>query len=87
MHQFGSYLKERKVHGFIGFELWYNLFMNIFKNYTYSWWQVGILKLALLSFGLAVGAYWHEVFSQYITLFVLIGVVCAVYIGFVSLKK
>ncbi|MFA6257875.1 MAG: hypothetical protein WC671_02600 [Candidatus Paceibacterota bacterium] len=61
--------------------------MNIFKNYTYSWWQVGLLKLALFSFGLAVGAYWHEVFSQYITLLIVLGVILAIYIGFISFRK
>ena len=61
--------------------------MNIFKKYTYNWWQIGLLKLALFSFGIAIGAYWHEVFFQYITILVSIGVVLAVYIGFVSLKQ
>ena len=61
--------------------------MNIFKNYTFSWWQVGLLKLALFSFGLVVGAYWHEVFSQYITVLIILGVALAIYIGFISLKQ
>ncbi len=61
--------------------------MSIFKNYTYSWWQVGILKLALLSFGLAIGAYWNEFFFQYVNLFIAIGVACAIYIGYISLRK
>ncbi len=60
--------------------------MNIFKNYTFSWWQVGILKLALLCFGLAIGSYWPEVFSQYTKLLVIIGVASAIYIGLITLK-
>jgi putative Mn2+ efflux pump MntP len=60
--------------------------MKIFKNYTYSWWQIGIFKLTLLCFGVAIGAYWNEVFSQYLTILLVVGLVLAIYIGFVSLK-
>ena len=70
----------------INYSLEYNILMNIFKNYTYSWWQVGLLKLALLCFGVVIGAYWHEVFSQYFTILLVVGVILAIYIGFVSLK-
>ena len=61
--------------------------MNIFKNYTFSWWQIGIFKLALLCFGVVIGAYWHEVFSQYFTALLVVGIVSAIYIGFISLRK
>jgi len=61
--------------------------MKIFKNYTYSWWQIGLLKLALLCFGVAIGAYWHEVFSGYITILIVAGIILGIYIGFISLKK
>ena len=58
--------------------------MNIFKKYIYSWWQIGLLKLALLSFGVAIGTYWHEVFSQYIVALIVIGVILGFYLIFVS---
>lgn len=61
--------------------------MNIFKNYVYSWWQVGLLKLALLSFGLAIGSYWPDVFSIYTTHLVVLGIALGIYLGFVSLKQ
>jgi len=61
--------------------------MDIFKNYTFSWWQIGLLKLALFSFGLAIGAFWHEVFSPHITVLIILGIVLAIYIGFVSLEQ
>lgn len=61
--------------------------MNIFKNYTYSWWQIGILKLSLLAFGVAIGAYWQEFFSQYISALATIGVVSGIYMIAVSLKN
>ena len=61
--------------------------MKIFKRYTYDWWQIGLFKLALLSFGVVIGAFWHELFSQYLITLIIIGVVLVVYIGFVSIRQ
>ncbi|MCC7160446.1 hypothetical protein IT399_01870 [Candidatus Nomurabacteria bacterium] len=61
--------------------------MNIFKKYTYSWWQIGLLKLALLFLGMAIGTYWHEIFSQYINILIIVGIVLGVYLSFVSFKQ
>lgn len=61
--------------------------MTIFKNYTYSWWQIGLFKLALLSLGIVIGVYWKEAFSQYINVFLGIGIVLSLYIISVSFKR
>lgn len=61
--------------------------MQIFKEYTYKWWEMGIFKLALLSFGIAIGAYWHEAFLPYVGMFVALGLVLGVYIALVSFSK
>lgn len=61
--------------------------MSIFKNYTFSWWQIGLFKLLLLCFGVAIGAYWHELFLNHITTLIIVGAALALYIGFISLKK
>lgn len=61
--------------------------MKIFKKYTYNWWQIGLFKLALLSFGIAIGAFWYEVFSQYIITLIAVGVVLSFYFVFVSLGQ
>jgi len=61
--------------------------MNIFKNYTFSWWQVSIFKLALLAGGVAVGAYWHEFWGGYITTLVVIAVISGAYVMYVALKQ
>lgn len=61
--------------------------MNIFGKGTFTWWQMGIFKIALLSLGVAVGAYWQEVFSQYLTALIVIAVVAGVYIAYVWFKQ
>jgi len=32
--------------------------MSLFHNYSFHWWQVSMLKLALLAFGIILGASW-----------------------------
>ncbi len=61
--------------------------MNIFKNYTYSWWQVGLLKLALLCFGIVIGAHWSDVFAPFIIYLIFLGIALAIYMGFISLRQ
>jgi hypothetical protein len=61
--------------------------MNIFKSYTYTWWQIGIFKLALLSIGVLIGAYWHDFFLDNKVIFIVIAVIASAYIMYVSLKK
>ena len=58
-----------------------------FKSYTFTWWQIGIFKLALLSIGIAIGAYWHEFFKTYLVPLIIIAVVASAYIIFTSLKQ
>jgi len=61
--------------------------LNPFKSYTFSWWQIGIFKLALLAFGAAVGAYWHGFFRANLTALIVIAIVASVYIVCISLKQ
>ena len=58
-----------------------------FKSYTFTWWQIGIFKLALLSIGIAIGAYWYEFFKTYLVPLIIIAVVAGAYIIFTSLKQ
>ena len=61
--------------------------MKLFKPYTYTWWQIGIFKMALLSVGAIIGSYWHVFFQNNLTVFVIIAIIGAGYIWYVSLKK
>ncbi len=61
--------------------------MNLFKSYTFTWWQIGILKLALLSLGAVIGAYWHDFFGANLTAFIIIAIIASIIIMFIALKQ
>ena len=61
--------------------------MNLFKSYTFTWWQIGILKLALLSLGAVIRAYWYDFFRANLIAFIIIAIIASVIIMFISLKQ
>jgi len=61
--------------------------MNIFKSYTYTWWQVGILKLALVTVGIFIGSYWPGVWIKLMTPVALIAILASAYTVYISLKQ
>jgi len=40
----------------------------MFKQYTFEWWQVSIIKIAALSLGIIIGSYWGDLFLENILL-------------------
>jgi len=61
--------------------------MKIFKSYTFTWWQMGIFKLALLAVGVAIGSYWFNFFETYLTALIVIAIVTGGYTIYISLKQ
>lgn len=61
--------------------------MEIFKPYTFTWWQIGIFKLALLSIGAAAGAYWNEFFSSMLGVLIIIALISGIYVIYVALRQ
>lgn len=61
--------------------------MKVLKDYTFTWWQMGLLKLAMLAIGVAVGAYWQEVFLPYVTLLVIAGIALGIYLAYIACSK
>jgi hypothetical protein len=53
--------------------------MAIFKSKKVSWWQVGVLKLALLFIGLAVGAQWSGALLPYVDMLAIVGLLAGLY--------
>lgn len=65
----------------------YTVAMDIFRNYTFTWWQVGLLKLGLLSLGVAIGSYCQATFAPYTAALVVLGLGLGAYIGWISFRQ
>lgn len=61
--------------------------MKFLKTLTLKWWQVGIFKYASISFGLAVGLTWPQIFGSLLPLFWALAVVLGGYITWVWWKQ
>lgn len=50
-------------------------------------WQMAIARITALLIGIVVGAYWHDVFAEYIIDFAVVGVVGSFYVLYVVYKN
>lgn len=61
--------------------------MKLLKNVLWQWWEIGLVKWSSALFGLAVGAYWPEVFAPYALPIVLVSLILGSVALFYWLKK
>ena len=61
--------------------------MTFFKDFTFAWWQLSLLKLSMAALGLAVGSTWPEFFQRWRDLLFILFVVPAFYMSYVWLKQ
>ncbi len=63
--------------------------MTLFKDYTLTWWQFGLLKSSLMAFGILVGSTWPAVFSGSLAIALLwiVFAVPAIYLVIITLKQ
>ncbi len=55
--------------------------MNLFKTFTLKWWQAGVFKWGMLALGIAVGAFWHDFFGDYLP---ALGAIAVTFLGYVT---
>lgn len=53
--------------------------MQIFKTWAFKWWEVGLIKLCLLSLGILLGLYFYGYLASLLWLWWVLFVVTAVY--------
>lgn len=61
--------------------------MNPFRSYTYKWWQIGILKFALLFIGIIIGAHWPKFFLENLTFLIILAIIGSIYMIYISFSK
>lgn len=61
--------------------------IKIFRDFSLHWWQISIFKLTLTAFGILIGSYWHEFFSQYCYLILVLFVVGIIYLTLLWFQK
>ena len=61
--------------------------MKILSSTTFTWYQVGALKWAVLFIGIAVGSTCPDIFTPYAVKLLVAGLVLSAYVVFVWLKQ
>jgi len=61
--------------------------MNPFQDYKFKWWEVAILKFALLLFGIAIGSYWSEVFADWLVFIFVAAFILGIYSSYAAFKQ
>jgi hypothetical protein len=61
--------------------------MKLFGSYTYTWWQMGVFKLALLAIGTIGGAYFASFVTSWLWVFIAISALSSAYIIVISLSQ
>ena len=61
--------------------------MYLFKDFTFTWWQAGIFKIAMLSLGIVIGSTWPEFFKGWTPFLLLLFLISGGYVTYVWLKQ
>jgi uncharacterized membrane protein len=61
--------------------------MKLFKTVSMSTWEIGMVKIAVLCMGIAIGAFWSSIFTPYITVLIVTGVLVGLYAGYRWVRK
>jgi hypothetical protein len=63
--------------------------VDFFRDFTFHWWQFGVMKIALIAFGILIGSSWSGFFRNgKVRMIVWLAfIVPALYSAFVALQQ
>lgn len=61
--------------------------MKIFKSFTMKWWEGSLFKISMIAGGIAIGAYWYQIFVPFLVWFVVIAVLAGLYVSYAWWKQ
>jgi hypothetical protein len=61
--------------------------MTLFKTYVCKWWQLSMLKIAMLALGIIIGAVWPAVFQPYVWYLLGLALIASVYLVYAWVEK
>jgi hypothetical protein len=61
--------------------------MNLFKTFSLTWWQAAAFKVGLLSVGVMIGTYWHDIFAGYLLPILVIAIISLAYVSYIWWKQ
>jgi len=53
--------------------------MKIFKTWTFQWWEVGLIKICLLSLGILLGLYFYSYLAGLLWFWWVLFIATAIY--------
>lgn len=53
--------------------------MKLFRNHTFNWWEVGVVKVCLISLGILLGLYFTKELMPYLQLWWGLFIITALY--------
>ena len=53
--------------------------MKIFKTYVFQWWEIGLIKICLLSLGILLGLYFYNFLINFLWFWWILFVIFAIY--------
>lgn len=53
--------------------------MKILRSWSFEWWEVGLIKICLLSFGILLGVYFYDYLVGLLWLWWFLFIVTAIY--------
>lgn len=61
--------------------------MKFFKDYTFTWWEIGIFKTGMILVGALIGAYWADFFLNNATIIIVLAAASMGYTLYASFIK